>query len=862
MERPRWIVAASIAVLALMAIPGITAGLPTGPIPSSPSSSSAGAPVAPLPAALEASWADRAGFVGSIHTDPASLASATGEVSVAVTLWPSNLSLFLPRPPNAPSLTSAKFEAQFSPSLSEYQSVIDYFEGYGLSITHTWPDRLSVTVRGPAASIGEAFGTTLLRATVAGAPVQYPETVPNLPPLIQSQISAVTGLSEGFSSFTLPLEPVAPALLSSSHLTTDLGSTTTEVTPSGAHGAYGLDALYNLSGAFHGATSQNIVLLLWGDGYAPSDLSTFFSDYYPSEYPVTTTWHAYPIDGAPAPSEAAVDDPSGGPQELTLDMEWSGSMAPGATLDAVYAPDGPAPTYSPNDTPMEDALSYAVNSIPGVSVISMSFGLPETQDPSFQAAYTTLFAEAETKGITVVGASGDDGGSMLSHGACTATPEVEFPASSPDVLAVGGTAPTLNVALSGQITGIATQPAWNKSGGGLSQEYPAPSWQLVGSARTAIGSGGRGVPDVAGPASDNMLYYSGKVEELGGTSFATPMWAGLIGEFDAVRGTPLGFVTPRFYALASQESGGPTAAFSDVTAGSSCLHPAMAGWDLATGWGTPLSLDLYAALTSTFVDLTVAPSPSTIFPGGSTTVTVAVRNATSGLAVPGVSVSLSLSAGSGYTGPCGGNFGATVTVVTGAGGVAQTRFSVPGCYFGSQATVSAVLLSDGYFGQATATVTVSLLSGSGFLSLISTYPFNVIFFVLIVVLSILVGLLISQHGKRGRRIPPLPPLGVGNPGTAAPSWEAAPPGGPPAPPSMSPRAGAPAPRGSPWVSSGSTVGGAGPWFAVGPSPAPTAVTEVRAASPSPAPSPIRCPSCGTMIPAYSLVCPDCGLARP
>ncbi|MGC2289534.1 MAG: S53 family peptidase, partial [Thermoplasmata archaeon] len=703
---------ASFAVLTVLLVPGLFAGSAIGSPSAGRPSVEVASPLAALPAALSAPWAQRAGYISGVQPTPASAVAAGGAVSVAVTLWPTNLSLFAPHANDSAPLTLSEFDQQYSPSVAEYESIVHYFQGYGLSILHTWPDRLSLTVDGPATLVGEAFGTTLLRGTVAGNPVQYPQQVPRLPPALESEIAAVSGLSSGFAQFSLPLAPVSPSLLSAQDLTTDLGSTTSEVTPSGAHGAYGLDALYNLSGTFHSASSQNIVLLLWGDGYSPSDIATFFATYYPSEYPVVPTVHPYPIDGAPAPSENAVNDPSGGPQELTLDLEWSGSMAPGANLDAVYAPDGPAPSYSPNDTPMEDALSYAVNSIPGVSVISMSFGLPESEDTSFQAAYTTLFAEAESRGITVLGASGDDGGSALSHGACTPTPEVEFPASSPDVIAVGGTEPTLNVSLSGQITGIATQPAWNRSGGGVSQDYAAPSWQLVGSAAGVIGSSGRGVPDVAGPAADNMLYYNGQASQLGGTSFATPMWAGLIAELDAVRGTSLGFVTPRLYVLASEEASTPGSpqAFSDVTAGENCINPARPGWDLVTGWGTPRALVLYAALTSTFVSLAVNPAPSSVFPGGSTTVTVTVQNSTTSQPIVGVNVTLTFSASPGYTGPCGGSFG-TAKVVTVAAGTAQARFSVPFCYFGGQAQVSATLLSGGYFGQAAAAVTVSLLSG-------------------------------------------------------------------------------------------------------------------------------------------------------
>jgi kumamolisin len=834
---PIWLAVAPLLLVAALVLPGLAAGASLPPTPSSIPTLPTRSGGALLPAALSASWAARTGYVASVHLDGSWTAPATGPVSVFITLWPQNLSIFAPRPVGAPALTAAQSIEEYSPPVAEYGSVLAYFQGYGLSVVHTWPDRLSLTVTGSAQQVGAAFGTTLFRGSVGGSPVLFPSSVPRLPGLLESEISSVSGLSSGFSHLSFSLGPVAPSLRPSASRGSSVGTTQTEVTPSGVHGAYGVDALYNLSGTFHSAVSQKIVLLLWGDGYAPSDISTFFQQYYPSEYPVTPTVNAYPIDGAPAPSASAVNDPSGGPQELTLDIEWSGSMAPGATLDAVYAPDGPPPTYSPNDTPMEDALSYAVNSIPGVTTISMSFGLPEAQDLSFQAAYSTLFAAASSQGITLLGASGDNGGSTYLNGSCTTTAEVEFPASSPQVVAVGGTQPTLNVGLGGGITGIASEPAWNRSGGGLSISYPAPSWQLVGSAGSVIGSGGRGVPDVAGPAADNLVYFNGQAAQLAGTSFSTPMWAGLVAEMNAIRGAPFGFLTPRLYALAaSEEAGGSTHAFSDVTSGGNCLYPARAGWDLATGWGSPHPLVLYAALTSTFVNLSVTPSPVSIFPGGSTIVSVEVRNGSSGQPLAGLPVSLTFGAPSSYNGPCGGAF-QSATVVTDAQGAAQARLSVPLCYLGGQAVVAALLLSGGFFGQATTNVMVSLLSGSGFIALISEYPYNVIFFALLVVIAALIGAVVSR--RRRPRTGPYrpPPLTAAVPSGATTGWTPAP----------------SAPPGSP--SPASSYGG---W--TGPSRAPAAPTP--SPPPSPEPSAVRCPACGTLIPMFSLSCPKCGLARP
>ncbi len=803
-----------------------------------------------LPAVLTLPWAERAGYVPWAPTVALSAAPATDNLTVVVSLWPKDASLFS-RPPTAPHLTAAQFIDRYSPSPAQYASLTEYFERAGLTVLHTWSDHLSLTIAGPANRMGAAFGTALERGLWNGHPVLFPTSAPHLSPTLAGAVSAVSGLSSGFSRFTLPFSPVAPSAPARTGAHLSLGTTTSFVYPSAVHGAYGLDALYNFSGTLHSAAGQGIALLLWGWGYAPSDISTFFTTYFPPQLP-SPTWIPVPIDGAPAPSANAINDPSHAPEELTLDIEWAGSEAPGATLYPVYAPDGPASNqYSPTDPTMEDALAAAMNNLSGVSVISMSFGLPDGSDPPFQAAFTTDFDAATARGITLLGASGDDGGSALKNSSCTPTPEVQFPASSPDVLAVGGTAPVLSVSLSGVVTGVASEPAWNRSGGGFSPGYPAPGWQLTGSAGTVIGSNGRGVPDVAGPAADNFVYYAGTPGAGGGTSFATPLWAGIVAELNALRGSHFGFLTPRLYAIGTAEERGSAApALVDVSSGSTCLWMAKAGWDLATGWGTPRGLDLYASLTSTFVDLTVASSPTSVEPGGSSTVTVTVTNVTSHLPVGNVSINLSFAA-SGYSGPCGGTF-ARIAVGTNASGIAQSRFTVPLCYPGAKVQVTALLLSGGYFGEATTEIAVNLLSGTGLLAILERFPYNVLTFGFIVGGAIALGLVLSRREKK-RRMPPgvvgppaVPPGASGAPGLT-PSWVSPPPGAPPAglPPATTPSAyGSPVPR--PPV--------------VAPPPGPSA----HPASNIPRVAgtyPVRCPRCGTVVPSYVLSCPRCGLAR-
>ena len=139
--------------------------------------------------------------------------------------------------------------------------------------------------------------------------------------------------------------------------------------PSDARNAYGISDLINASGTPLYASGIGVAVILWGDGYDPSDLTTFFANYYGSELPAPIV-QAYPVDGASPPSASSVNDPGRAPTELTLDIEWSASMAPGATIDAVYGPNGlnSSDDYSPTDASLEDALNTAVTNISGVRV--------------------------------------------------------------------------------------------------------------------------------------------------------------------------------------------------------------------------------------------------------------------------------------------------------------------------------------------------------------------------------------------------------------------------------------------------------------------------------------------------------------
>ncbi len=769
-----WAVALAVAVLGA-GIPVVAAS------PAAPATATARSALA-----YGISFPARAGYDPSQSSEATSVEAATGSVEVVVTFTSPNASFYATPTTSAPAMSQFEVADAYGLSNASYAAAEQYFEARGLSVLHAWPDRLSLSLSGSASAVGAAFGTTIEAGTYDGRAVTFPASAPAVASGLESEIASVVGLSSGFAPFTIP--EFTPVPSGASPLQTNPANL---ITPTDARLIYDVSGLYNLTSSPTWATGKGIVLLLWGWGYSPSDISTFFTNDYPTELP-KPVWTAYPVDGAPQPSSNAPNDPSGAAREMTLDMEWSGSMAPGATLDAVYAPEGTdaSDQYSPTDASMIDAINTAVDPsrVPNVATISMSFGSQDGQDPSYQMAFETAFHQATDEGITLFAATGDTGGDAppTSGSGCTGTPQPEYPAASTQVVAVGGTDVSLDRSVLGTITGF-SETGWSDSGGGYSVEYSAPSWQLVGSAAGPIEANGslRGMPDVAASAAYNFLYFDGAMDAGAGTSFASPLWAGIVTEMDALRGTDLGFVTPELYALAANPPAG-SPAFHDVTSGSNCIGSAGVGWDAVTGWGSPDATVLYEHLVASFVDLAPTASPSLIAPGGSVTISAVVTNATSGATIASVPVVVTLGS-DGIGGPCSGTFGSS-SVDSNASGAVAVGFKVPVCYLGASAVASVLVEGDGYYGTASVSIHVNLVGLAPWLVPFATYPTSIVLFAVIMAVAILVG------AALGRPPPPRRPIVApeASAPVAAPVVPAAP-GSPSGPPVGAPPAAGSAP---------------------------------------------------------------------
>ncbi len=396
------------------------------------------------------------------------------------------------------------------------------------------------------------------------------------------------------------------------------------------------------------------------------------------------------------PSHTAVPiDPTGGWEfEESLDVEWAHAIAPGATIDLVVAN---SPTYQALFTAVKSAAK-----LPGVSVVSMSFGGGEfSQQTSFDGDFTT---PAGHQGVTFVASTGD-----YSSG--------EYPAFSPNVIAVGGTTLNLNADNT-----IQSETAWSTlsdysyspasgTGGGASTVEPEPDYQL-GVQQTGF----RTAPDVAfdadpttGVAVFDTFRTSAPWNEVGGTSLGAPAIAGLmaiVNQGRTLNGQGTFNATNPQQALSALYSV-PSGDFHDITTGTiytgffygvftGPVYSAGPGYDEVTGLGTPVGNSLAN-------DLAAYTGASTQLPSATTSLTV-VSTATQ-------TVSFKLS-GVNYT-AANASFGqsVTLTATVSAGNASanaptgEVTFDAVPLFGGNDVVLGTVNLPADGSGQATLTTT-------------------------------------------------------------------------------------------------------------------------------------------------------------
>ncbi len=448
-------------------------------------------------------------------------------------------------------LSREDFSQNYGASQQDIDAVRKFADAAGLEVAAVDQTRRTVTLRGTVEAVSAAFGAQeigLFEHPAAGAyrARRGPLTVPAE---LKDVITGVFGIDE---------RPQAdPHFRAHANATAATSYTPPQVA-----------AAYNFPSQLKGA-GETVAIIELGGGYSQSDLDSYFGSLNIPPPSVS----AVGVDGGS--NNPGADTNADG--EVMLDIEVVGSVAPGAKI-VVYFSDT-------SDKGFLDAVSTAVHDATNKpSVVSISWGGPEDSwTGQARTQMEQIFTEAAALGVTITAASGDNGST---DGVNDGKQHVDFPASAPHALACGGT--SLQVA-NGKIT---AETVWNDGaaggagGGGISIEFPVPSYQsnIAGQKNIETGKPGRGVPDVAGDADPQTGYsilVDGQQQVIGGTSAVAPLWAGLAALMNESLKKPVGFLQPQLYAASSK--GG----FRDITKGNNGAYHAGPGWDPCTGLGSP-----------------------------------------------------------------------------------------------------------------------------------------------------------------------------------------------------------------------------------------------------------------------------------
>lgn len=450
-------------------------------------------------------------------------------------------------------LSRKEFADNYAADPKSFDQLRSFAAQHGLTVDEAASslERRTIVLEGTVQAMEEAFGVSLEDFERDGQRYHSYSGTISIPQEHSGVVEAVIGLDT---------RPIAKPHFRRRSPQAQANAANVSYTPPQVASVYSFPSDVDGSG-------ESVGILELGGGFTTSDLSTYFQQLGLK----TPTVTAVSVDGA----TNSPGDPNGADGEVMLDIEVIGSVAPGAKIAVYFAPN--------TEQGFIDCVTTAVHDTAnGPSVLSISWGGPE--DSWSQQSLTALdnaFQSAAALGVSVTAASGDNGSTDGETGN-----HVDFPASSPHVLACGGT--TL-VATNNRRQ---SETVWDDlatgggaTGGGVSASFPLPSWQAQANVPAPPSrSGGRGVPDVAGNASPETGYQilvDGQSQVIGGTSAVAPLWAGLLALVNQKRGRPAGFVNPTLY-----QNG--TGDFYDITSGNNGAFQAGKGWDACTGLGSPV----------------------------------------------------------------------------------------------------------------------------------------------------------------------------------------------------------------------------------------------------------------------------------
>ena len=376
----------------------------------------------------------------------------------------------------------------------------------------------------------------------------------------------------GLDSYSLPRPClVATPLVNGQNATPNSGSG-----PNGTYMGKDFRAAYVPDTALTG--SGQVVGLLQFDGYTASDIT-----YYEGAAGLP----GVPLQNVLLDGFSGTPTGDGGEVEVSLDIEMAISMATNLSKVIVYEA-GPYGNW-------HDILNrMATDNL----AKQLSYSWYDPNGGSDTVA-DQIFQQMAAQGQSFFCASGDSD---------AFTGLIPFPGDTPYITEVGGTTLTTT----GPGGSWVSENVWNwgngiGSGGGISTQYPIPAWQTNISMAANQGSTTmRNVPDVALTADNVYARTDGRDYSVGGTSCASPLWAGfaaLANQQAAAAGRPaIGFINPLVDVIGTEAN--YTQAFRDTTTGnnespsSPTKFSAVTGYDLCTGWGTPAGQALINALAN------------------------------------------------------------------------------------------------------------------------------------------------------------------------------------------------------------------------------------------------------------------------
>ncbi len=535
-------------------------------------------------------------------------------------------------------LTPNQFRSRFAPAASDTAKVQNWLKSQGLDITYTPQNNHYISVEGTLAQAQAAFGVQFGIYSVHGQSLRSPVNDLSIPSVLAGAVKAVVGLDQSYQFVQTyrrldtnappsagfrnapPLsafwaQVLSPYAFPVGFTGVPLASvpwTVKGYTPDQIKGAYGISG-------YDGAGQTVAIIDAFASPTILQDVNQWSNNRgLPTMNPSQLVQVVPP--GIYKHPENPQQDPQGWYGEETLDVEAVHGMAPAAKIVYVGAPN--------NRQDLDAALNHVVDQrLAQIVTNSYGFGTTELLPPGYVKPMEDTLIQAAIEGIGVYFSSGDNGDESSSFGFAT----TDWPASSPWVTAVGGTSLGINASNQRAVetgwgtsnyncdgaTLACTRTGWlYGAGGGVSVVFAEPWYQQM----AGLTLSGRGLPDVAALADPQTGLLVGQTQSfpngnyydeyrIGGTSLASPLFAGIMALADQKAGHPHGFANPLIYdnpaafydvlsvktAVARRNFNNSVDASSgtadrlrtfDDYSGSPSQHTNQ-GWDNVTGLGTP-----------------------------------------------------------------------------------------------------------------------------------------------------------------------------------------------------------------------------------------------------------------------------------